>query len=178
MFKKYESLKKHVDGNRYLESSKSLEQRIVVNSHRCNPTKKICEGAFQLRSNTSNKSKQVTCLVNLGLGQCCLCIHMQQEAWFSHCKHWLGNQGKSCQRWDTQSASSTSECGAAAGEGMAHVVSRDTAWALGCHTPLQSWGWSTPRELAEQRREIRGRGREEAQVLMCKMRTLDHIGVS
>ena len=95
MFKKYESLKKNVDGNRYLESSKSLEQRIVVNSNRCNPTKKICEGAFQLRSNTSNKSKQVTCLVHLGLGQCCLFIHMQQDAWFSHGKHWLRNQGKS-----------------------------------------------------------------------------------
>lgn len=59
------------------------------------PQKKVCEGAFQLHSNTSNRSKQVTCLANLDMGQCCLFIHMQQEAWFSHCKHRLGNQGKS-----------------------------------------------------------------------------------
>ena len=77
-----------------------------------------------------------------------------------------------------QSALSTSESGAATGKGTEHVVSRDTARALGCSTSLQSWGWSTPRELAKQRRDIRGREREETQVLMCKMRTLDHIGVS
>ena len=168
MFEKYESLKKHVDRNRYLESSKSLEQRIVVNSHRCNPTKKICEGAFQLRSNTSNKSKQVTCLVNLGLGQCCVFIHMQQEAWFSHCKHWPGNQGKS-----------SSKVGHAVG--LLHQRERRSSWqghSTGSRMPHIPAGWSTPRELAEQRREIWGRGREEAQVLMCKMGTLDHIGVS
>ena len=50
----------------------------------------------------------------------------------------LGTRGSHLRRWDMQSASSTSESGAAAGEGMAHAVSRGTARALGCHTSLQA----------------------------------------
>lgn len=72
-----------------------LEQRITMNSNRWIPQTKTSEDTCPAPQKNPNKNKQITCLVNLSLGQFCLFIQIQRNIWRSHVKHWVVNQVKS-----------------------------------------------------------------------------------
>lgn len=66
------------------ESLKSLRSAAAENYNSCKQEESQKPGPFSSAETPSKKTKQVTCLVSLSLGQFCLFIQIQQEVWGSN----------------------------------------------------------------------------------------------
>lgn len=146
--------KKSLIKPRKLESSKSLRS---VGTENDRLLKQVNPKTFKARFSSAEthpiKSKQVACLVSLGLGQFCLFIQIQQEVWSSHFRRCIVNHIKGPYegrlRSQPVSTSRAAQRPRAPGPLLEGMQGRPPP---GCPTSLWSWSRLSPREPENQRR--------------------------